>query len=226
MPTVLLRTFVIYCSLELSMKLMGKRQIGEFQLSEFVTTLFISELASLPITDPDIPLTYVMAPLILIISLEVITTFISLKSIRLKRFFSGKPSIIIHKGVIDQKELAKLRISLSEFLGQLRQKGISDIEDVNYAIIEDDGMLSVFPKKDKRPPNIEDVNDRKLPDNGIAHSLVIDGEIIDENLKASGVSKKYIENELKKAGISLKDVFLFSRNDSGSNNIVKKDGNK
>lgn len=223
MPTVLLRTLFIYSSLELSMKLMGKRQIGEFQLSELVTTLFISELASLPITDPDIPLSYVMVPLILIISLEVITAFVSLKSIRFKRFFSGRPSVIIKEGKLDQKELARLRISLSEFLGQLRQKGFSDLSDINYAIIEDDGMLSVFPKKDKRPPNTDELKDRKLPECGIAHSLIIDGEIIDENLSASGLTETEVIKELEKAGISKKEVFLFSRDDAGNKNIIRKE---
>lgn len=226
MPTVILRTLLIYSSLELSMKLMGKRQIGEFQLSELVTTLFISELASLPITDPDIPLSYVMTPLILIISLEVITAFISLKNSKIKRFFSGKPSVIVKRGVLDQKELSKLRISLSEFLGQLRQKGISDINDVNYAIIEDDGMLSVFPKQAKRPPNTEETENKKLPDSGIAHSLIIDGEIIDENIISSGLSYKTVERELKRAGITKNEVFLLSCDDAGNTSLIRKEKKK
>lgn len=228
MVTVLLRTLLIYTVLELSMKLMGKRQIGEFQLSELVTTLFISELAVLPISDPQIPLLYVILPLTLIISLEVITSFVSLKSSIVRRFFSGKPSVIIRRGKLDQHELLKLRISCSELLAQLRQKGFSDISDVYYAIIEDDGILSVFPRRDKRPPNTDELDrngaaGEDIHECGIAHSLIIDGDIIEENLRTSGKNRGYIEKELRRAGCRLSEVFLFTCDDAGNTNIIKKE---
>ncbi len=230
MITVLIRTIIIYVTLELSMKLMGKRQIGEFQLSELITTLLISELASLPIAEPDIPLLYAIFPLLLIISLEVITSFISLKSGIVRRFFSGKPSVIINRGVLDQRELSKLRISCSELLGQLRQKGYSDISDVYYAIVEDDGILSVFPRAEKRPPNADELAPcigGTLPaDPGIAHYLIIDGAVIKENLSASGKDMNFIEQELRRAKCEVSGVFLLSCDDMGRCNIIKKDQEK
>ena len=228
MTTVLLRTLLIYTVLELSMKLMGKRQIGEFQLSELVTTLFISELAVLPISDPQIPLLYVILPLSLVISLEVISSYISLKSGIVRRFLAGKPSVIIRRGKLDQRELLKLRISCSELLAQIRQKGFSDISDVYYAIVEDDGILSVFPRREKRPPNTDELTPNgdageDIPDCGIAHSLVIDGDIIEENLRASGKNRNYVEKELRRAGCRISDVFLFTCDDAGNTNIIKKE---
>ncbi len=223
MATILLRTLLIYTVLELSMKLMGKRQIGEFQQSELVTTLFISELAVLPVSDAQIPLLHVILPLTLIISLEVITSYISLKSSVVRRLLSGKPSVIIRRGKLDQKELLKLRISCSELLAQLRQRGIADIGDVDYAIVEDDGILSVFPKRDKRPPTSEELVGTNVPDYGIAHSLVIDGDIIEENLRSSGKNRAYIDSQLRLAKCSLDEVFLLSCDDAGNVNIIKKE---
>ena len=227
MPTVMIRTFIIYVILELSMKLMGKRQIGEFQLSELVTTLLLSELAALPISDPDIPLLYMAMPVALIISLEVITSYLSVKSKTLRRLFAGKPSVLIRRGVLDQRELRRLRISCSELLGQLRQKGYGDISEINYAIVEDDGKLSVFPKTDMRPPNIGEfpavLGGTTPPDSGIAHALIIDGELIEENIKCSQKSHAFIEHQLRQAKCARRDVLLLLCDDTDQVTLIKRE---
>lgn len=227
MPTVIIRTFIIYVILELSMKLMGKRQIGEFQLSELVTTLLLSELAALPISDPDIPLMYMAMPVALIISLEVITSYLSVKNGVLRRFFSGKPSVLISRGVINQRELRRLRISCSELLSQLRQKGYGDISEINYAIVEDDGQLSVFPKTDSRPPNIGEYTDvtsgNTPPDSGIAHALIIDGDLIEDNLKCAGKSRAFVDHQLRMAKCGIKDVLLLLCDDTDKVTLIKKE---
>lgn len=209
MLTVALRTLILYGVLELSMKLMGKRQIGEFEMGEFVTTLFISELAALPIGNPEIPLSRALVPLGIVVVLEVSMSFLALKSKAVRRFHTGKPSHIIKRGAIDQKELLRQRISCAELLGQLRQKGVTDVSDVYSAIIEDDGMLSVFTKAD-------------VP-NGITYSLVIDGVIIKENLSVTGKDENFIKRELDKRKTSLKDVFLLTVDDGGKVNFIKKE---
>ena len=227
MPTVLIRTLIIYVILELSMKLMGKRQIGEFELSELVTTLLLSELAALPISDPDIPLLYMAAPVGLIISLEVITSYLSVKYTFFRRLLSGKPSILICRGKLDQRELRRLRISCSELLGQLRQKGYGDISDVYYAIVEDDGQLSVFPKITKRPPNIDEVTDVNggvtPPDSGVAHALIIDGEVIEENIRAAGKTSAFVEHHLRMENCAQRDVLLLLCDDTGKVTLIKKE---
>ena len=227
MPTVIIRTFIIYIILELSMKLMGKRQIGEFQLSELVTTLLLSELAALPISDPDIPLFYMAGPVALIISLEVITSYLSVKSIKLRRIFAGKPSVLIRRGMLDQRELRRLRISCSELLAQLRQKGYGDISEINYAIVEDDGQLSVFPKVDMRPPNISEmpdaVNGTTPPDSGIAHALIIDGDLIEDNIKCSGKTRAFVEHHLRQEKCNRKDVLLLLCDDTDKVTLIKRE---
>ncbi len=227
MPTVMIRTFIIYVILELSMKFMGKRQIGEFQLSELVTTLLLSELAALPISDPDIPLLYMAAPVALIISLEVITSFLSVKNGIFRRLFAGKPSVLISRGVLNQRELRRLRISCAELLGQIRKKGYGDISEINYAIVEDDGQLSVFPKVDSRPPNIGEFTDVAVgatpPDSGIAHALIIDGKLIEDNLSCSHKSHAFVEHQLRMAKCTVKDVLLLLCDDTDKVTLIKKE---
>lgn len=208
MLSVIFRTLILYAVLELSMKLMGKRQIGEFEMGELVTTLFVSELAALPIAEPEIPLERALVPLGIVVCLEVAISFLSMKSRVVRRFTSGKPSAVIVKGKLVQKELLRQRISCAELLSQLRQKGISDISEVYSAIIEDDGMLSVFRWSD-------------CPD-GISHSLVIDGEIITENLAVTGKSEDFIKSELIGRGLDVSDVFLMTVSDGGKVNVIKK----
>lgn len=209
MLTVAFRTLILYGVLELSMKLMGKRQIGEFEMGELVTTLFISELAALPIGDPEIPLLRALVPLGIVVLLEVSMSFLALKSRAVRRFHTGKPSHLIKRGVLDQKELLRQRISCSELLSQLRQKGVTDISDVYSAIIEDDGMLSVFTKADAPK--------------GITHALVVDGEIINENLCAAGKDEVFITHELNRRALKLTDVFLLTVDDKGNVNLIKKE---
>ncbi len=208
MLTVILRTLILYGVLEISMKLMGKRQIGEFEMGELVTTLFISELAALPIGDPEIPLLRALVPLGIVVVLEVSISFLSMKCRAVRRFIAGKPSHIIVRGVLDQNELFRQRISCAELLAQLRQKGISDISDVYSAIIEDDGTLSVFTKSD-------------VP-SGITHSIIIDGVIIDENLTASGKGRGFVDQELSKRKLSADDIFLMTVDDCGCVKLIKK----
>ncbi len=208
MVTVVWRTFILYAVLMVSMKLMGKRQIGEFEMYEFVTTLFVSELAALPIADPDIPLSYALAPLAVVIVLEVTVSFSALKSGRMRKLIMGKPSCVIRRGVIDQKELKRQRVSCAELLGQLRQKGVPDVTEVAYAIIEDDGMMSVFLNADAP--------------NGISHALVIDGDLIRENLTVTGKNVDFVKHELEKRRIKLADVFLLTVDDKGNTNLIKK----
>lgn len=228
MPNVIIRTLIIYVILELSMKLMGKRQIGEFQLSELVTTLLLSELAALPISDPDIPILYMVLPVSLIISLEVITSYLSVKSVRLRRILSGKPSVLIRRGVLDQSELRRLRISCSELLGQLRQKGYGDISEINYAIVEDNGQLSVFPKIAMRPPDIGEFSDvmsgTTPPESGIAHALIIDGSLIEENIRCSQKTHAFIEHQLRQAKCDRKDVLLLLCDDTDRVTLIKREG--
>ncbi|MBO5338397.1 MAG: DUF421 domain-containing protein [Clostridia bacterium] len=212
MATVLIRTVIIYLVFVFSIRLLGKRQVGELELSELIITFMLSELATVPIQDPSVPLSFVLIPVVILLSFEVAFSFLVTKSNFLKKIIIGNPSYIIKKGKLNQKELSKLRMSLGELLGELRLKDVSDISTVDYAVLEENGKLSVFKK-------IE--NGKKSP--GIAHALVIDGSINESNLKISGKTEKYVYSYLKKHNLELENVFLLTCDDEGTSNLIIKE---
>lgn len=222
MATVLIRTAIIYVLFTLAIRLMGKRQVGEMQLSELITTFMLSELAVNPIQDISIPIAYALIPLIFLFSMEVIMSFVVTKSSFFQKFFVGTPSIIIKNGVLNQKELSRLRISIGELLSELRLKDVASIEDVDYAILEQNGKLSVFLKSEKRALSLEDIK-KKAPSQGIAHTLIADGEINSSELKALKLSEDEILGYLRRRNLELGQVFLLTVDDTGKYNIIIKE---
>ena len=222
MTNMFFRTIIVYILLLLVLRLMGKRQIGELQPSELVTTLLLSEIASQPIVDDNIPLVYGVVPVVVILSLEVITSFIVTKSQILKKVFDGTPSILIRRGVLDQKEMKKVRLSLEELIGELRLKNISDISQVEYAILEQNGQLSVIPTAADSAVKAKDLH-LSVSENGISHPLIIDGNISEYNLKALGKSEVWLQKTLEKKKIKrIKDVFLLTCDDGDNVTVVRK----
>ena len=203
------------------LRLLGKRQVGELEVSELVSTLILSELAALPIDDPDIPLLYALIPISLILSLEIIVTFLKNKLPIFKSIFETRPSFLIERGVIRQDEMQKLRISVDELLGELRLQGYGDPADIYYAILEQNGQLSVIPRAEKSAPLREDLP-IKITEEGMAHPLIIDGVIYEDSLNRVNKSKSWLVNTCKKKGYELKDVFLCTMNDAGDICIYKR----
>jgi len=222
MITVFLRTILVYLILITSMRLMGKRQVGELQISELIVTIMLSDFASTPIYETDIPFAYAIFPILLLLSVEVILSYIILHVPRLKILLGGRPSYIIMKGVIDQKELKRQRMCLSELISSLRQEGISDIGDVEYAILEENGKLSVFQKASAAPPTAKDMNLDPC-ERGISHPLIIDKVIIDHNFPASGWTLKDLNKKLRALGKTKDDILLFSVNDQGETTVIYKE---
>ena len=225
MASVFIRTLLVYFMLIITLRLMGKRQIGELQLSELIVTILLSELAAIPIADKDIPLLYAIIPILLLLSLEVILSYIVLRLPGIKTLFAGRPSIIIHKGVLNQKELERQRTGISELLCSLRQSGISDISEVEYAILEQNGRFSVFPKaaNNSLTPGQLDLD---VDEQGISHALILDRKIIRENLLLAGWDEKKLSKELAQRSLTAQDIFLFSVNDAGDVTIIIKEKNK
>ena len=222
MATVLVRTFIVYILFMGAIRLMGKRQVGELQLSELVTTFMLSELAVNPIQDLSIPISYAILPLVFLLAAEVIMSFLMTKSSFLKRVFFGRPSMIIKNGELNQKELGRLRIGMAELLGELRLKDVSDISDVEYAILEQNGKLSVFLKSDKRTLTLEDMKIKKQEE-GISHPVIIDGEINEKNLSYAKKDILWIEDYLSGHNLRLEEIFLMTINDTNKVNIIIKE---
>jgi uncharacterized membrane protein YcaP (DUF421 family) len=187
---------------------MGKRQIGQLQPSELVVALIIADLAAVPMANVGIPLINGIIPIITLFIMEELLSYMSLKSERARGFISGKPSVIIERGMIVEKELKRLRYNLNDLLEQLRLKNFSNLEDVSYAILETSGQLSVIPKEDKNPVTLKDMN-IKANTQHLPVTVIIDGRIISDNLHKIGLSNNWIAGELKKNKISSsKDVFF------------------
>ncbi len=226
MASLFLRTFIIYILLIGVLRFMGKRQIGQMQLSELITALLLSELASQPLTDADIPLVYAVIPILLLISVEVILSYLSTKSNMIKKILDSTPSIIIKKGVIDQHEMLRMRMSAEELMCELRLKGFASLSEVDYAILEQNGQVSVLPNDKNSPVKQKDLQ-LSGDGAGMEHSLVVDGHISDYELRAAGKSEAWLRDEMKKRRIDdIKDIFLFTVDDSDNTVIVRKAGKK
>ena len=205
------RALLVYGLLVLAMKIGGKRQIGELQLSELVTALLISEVASAPIINLSTPLLHAVIPVVTVILLEIIITFLTTKSRRLKQLFDGSPDIVISRGKLDIDKLGKLRMSVDELIGEARQAGIADLADVEYAVLEENGKFSFFEKAKKGEK-----------EKGIAHTLVVDGVIAPEGIREARMTEGQVRAYIKERRISLDEIFLLTVNDAGDMHLVKK----
>ena len=222
MPTTIIRTVVLYLLIVASMKIMGKRQIGQMQLSELVTVTMLSELASYSILDSDIPLIYSIIPVFVLIALEVSISFFSVKSRFISRLFDGRPSFIIYKGELDQKELLTSRLTLTEVISEIRIAGFKSISDIYYMILEPGGKISVIPKAEKQPLDPSTING-KISENGIDHALIIDGELIPSAFPVVGKDYSWLISRIKVHGAKkVSDVFYFAVDDDGNDVFIKK----
>ena len=222
MATIFIRTLIIYATLILAIRIMGKRQVGQLEVSELVTTFLLSELASFPITDDGIPLLFSVIPILTLVAIEVIGAYAITKSNKLKRIFIGRPTFIIYKGKIIQKELERNRISIEELFSQLRLKSIVSIDQVEYAILEQNGQLSVITKTSVQPLSPNDIN-MDVPEKGIAHALIIDGAVNEQNLKIAGKSPEWLKKKLKEHKMRIEDVFVYTIDDTGEEKLIRRD---
>lgn len=206
MAIIALRCIIIYVLLTFAMRITGKRQIGELDVGDLVSTLLISELAAIPIDDPDVPLLNAVIPILIIVSLEIIISALKNRWRPLKKAVEGRPVYIIYKGRLLEEALVNNRISINELLAEMRGAGIFDISEVEYGIIEQNGKLSLF----------------KKTDTAFAHTLIADGEIMTETVKrlrAEGVIKKALKDT------DAEDIMLLTLDDSGAVNTIRRKKN-
>lgn len=214
MITVFFRTIIIYLITITAIRLTGKRQIGELQITELVVTFMLSELAVYPITDKNVPLIHAIVPIISLLSIEVIFTFIQTKSPKFRKLFNGKPTVIISHGKICPGELANNRVDISELLGELRLKGVFNINDVEYAILEENGKLSVLTKSSESAITPSQLG-IPVTEHGISHPIVVDGVFIPGSLRFANKSDAWFENFLTEHTLKQQNIFLMTIDDSG-----------
>ena len=222
MITIFIRTILIYLMVTGAMRLMGKRQIGELEVSELITTLLLSEIATLPIENPDIPVLYAVIPVVTLLTFEVVMAVLLSRLPRFRRKIESSPSMLIRNGYLDQGELLRNRLSVEELIASLRQQGVGDPEEVAYAILEKNGQMSLILKEEHRPLTPADLS--MSPERaGMMHLVVCDGVINEYNLKLLGRDGAWVSAQLQSRGLRQDEVLYLLCNDAGRISVLKKE---
>lgn len=222
MIAILIRTTILYLTVTLCIRLMGKRQIGDMQPNELVVTLLISEIAAIPLQDSDQPVLYGITAIFILVFLEILSSVLSMKSFFIRKILNGSSIVIIKNGTIDQKAMKQLRITVLDLVEMLRVQDVFDVNEVAFAVIEVNGNLSVLLKKEEQAVKIKDIEENNssvtmpLP-------VICDGIIIKESLASLDISKNKFLKILKSQNINSKNIFLMTMDKKQEYNIIKKD---
>ena len=215
MAIVFVRTLIIYFALVLIMRILGKRQLGEMELSEFVVAALIADLASHPLQDIGIPMINGLVPIVTLFCCEVLISGVAMKNIRLRALLFGKPSMLVEKGKIKQHEMKKNRFTTDELMEELRNQGYLDISAVEYAVLETDGRLSVIPYPSESPVKTSQLK-IEAEDKGYPVVVISDGHVIESNLRLVGRDRNWLKKRLAALGVKdAEQVFLMTVNSAG-----------
>lgn len=220
------RCIILYIAVVVSVRIMGKRQLGELQPSELVVTIMLSEFAALPLQDLNIPLIWGIVPMFLMVALELLMSFFTMKSMRFRAICYGRPVILIYQGKLDQYNLLRTRVSVEDIMEAMRNNGILEIEDIQMAVLETNGTLSIIPKPEISPPTARDLKVSVSESGGIPAIIIMDGKPMQENMKLKNVDNETLNSILNGYQIKKEDVFVLTIDDQGKTNLIKKDLNK
>lgn len=204
---------------------MGKRQISDLQTSELVVTFLISNIASIPMQNSSIPLFAGLIPIIVLVVCEIVLSNIMLKSCKFRKFICGSPVVIIDHGKIDQKVMKDLRMTTEDLFEQLRQLDVFSLQDIDFAIIETNGQMSIMKKPEKQQVDASMLG-LSPPSQELETVIISDGEISDSSLSLCKLSKKWVRSVLNKKHLALKDVFIMTADKNKNFNIIKKEDSK
>lgn len=216
------RAIILYILVLIVMRLMGKREIGQLQPFELAISIMIADLASIPMTDTGVPISNGIIPILGLLVMHLIISMINMKSIRAREIICGKPTILIYRGKISEKALKKERFTINELEERLRGNNIVNLGDVEYAILETSGQVTVIQKPEKRNTIPEDFN--IMPEyEGIPYDLVVDGKIMDANLKAIGKNREWLKKQVEKFKIKPEEALVVTYDGKGQIFCQKKE---
>jgi uncharacterized membrane protein YcaP (DUF421 family) len=221
MGIAFIRTIILYIIVVAAVRLMGKRQIGELQPSELVVAILISELAAIPMQETGIPITSGVVPILTLISLEIILSAITVISLKARTIITGKPSILISNGVINQMEMRRLRFTIDDLMEELRLAGIMSIDEVAWAILETNGKLSVFPTEENKPVTAKLMNITPSS-GGLPNTIISDGTVSFVTLKNIGKDIMWLKNTLINSNLVPEQVFLMTIDSQDKTLIIPK----
>ena len=222
MVVIFIRTLIVYAALLVFLRLLGKRQLGEMELSEFIVASLIADLAANPLQDIGIPLFNGLIPIVTLFCCELLISALTLRSIRLRALLFGKPSLLIDHGRILQKEMRQNRFTLDELLQELRAIGVRDIATIEYAFLETNGKLSVLQYASETPPGAAALK-VAVENCGFPRILISDGRLIRENLRKSGYSESWLREQIAPFGGSVAEIFLLTVDDAAHVYCVRKE---
>lgn len=217
-----IRAFIIYAFVILAVRLMGKRQVGELKPHELVITILLSAVAVIPLEENSMPLANCLVPILLFISMEIITSIISMKSLWFRNLLQGKPIFIIRKGKLDQSKLKQMRFTIDDIVDALRQKDIFDLSEVEDAVIETNGSLSVLPKAEYKPLTPNDVN-ISVTEKGTPITIIMDGKPISEYFNELKIKDSEIELILQTVNTDVSKIMLLTIDDDGNTFLINKE---
>ena len=201
------RSIFLYIVVLIVMRLMGKREIGQLQPFELAISIMIADLAATPMAESGVPITNGIMPILGLLVMHLIISILNIKSTKARKIICGKPSLLIFRGKIDQKVLKRERFTINELEERLRDNNIFNIGDVEYAILETSGQVTVIPKPNKRPATPEDFNIEPKYE-GIPYDLVVDGKVEYENLKKIGKNYTWLQKQTEKFGIKPEEALI------------------
>lgn len=225
MAIVLIRAVVLYIVITFSLRLMGKRQLGELQPSELVVTILISNIAAIPVEDISVPMIMGIVPILTLVCLDVVMSGVMLKSAKIRKLMIGSPRIIISEGKILQKEMKRLRYSVDDLTEAMRNQQIFDISEIQYAIVETNGKINFLLKKDYQPAEKQDVKAGGST-NDPPSVIIRDGIRDRDQLKIIALGEDWLTKILRENGISESRIFLMTADKNGNYDIVEKEKDK
>ena len=222
MKLLIVRTVLIYLCVLFAMRLMGKRQLGELQPEELVSTILISNLASISIESEEVPVTASLIPLFLIAALELLGSILSFQSQKFFNLMSGRPKTVILDGQIDQNALRTLRLTTADLMEALRGKDVFDPRDVSYAVVETNGSLSVALRPEREPATLSDLA-LKVQHSQATIPFVLDGQVLDDNLHWCGKDHAWLERTVQANTLLVEEILLLIGNDTEDYFLLKKE---
>lgn len=223
MIIILIRTIILYALVLFIIRVMGKAELAAMEPFQLVVTLMIAELAALPMENPGVSLFNGITALVALLFIQVLISFISLKSERARLLFCGKPSVLIEKGIINEKELKKLRININDLMEQLRIKNYSSVADVEYAVLEANGDLSIIPTPEKRPATAGDLSNQVSDIKNMPLPIIVDGYLYKDSLANLKRDESWLKKELMKSEITdYKDVLFCYLDENAQFHLYRK----
>lgn len=225
MSIVFIRAVIIYIAVIIALRVMGKRQIGEMTPHELVITILVSQVAIIPLQDNAMPLANMVIPILIFVSFEIIVSAISMKSIGFRNIIQGKPIFVIRNGKLDEKQLKRLRITIDDLMDAMREKGYFDISEVQDAVVETNGNVSILAKAKESAVTPSQL-DLKVKEKSTPVPIVTDGKPVTEYFGQNKIKDSEIELLVAKSGKKITDIMLLTIDDTGKINVIEKKENK